>query len=77
MLQSNGYKEDDKNPWRMSAKDLYSPYDYVDKEESSLEQALHYVFKYIPNEKTYREDLPKFSEEKLAGFLFDDDLKSR
>jgi hypothetical protein len=30
------------------------------------------VFKYIPNEKTYKDDLPKFSEEKLAGFLFDD-----
>jgi serine/threonine protein kinase len=72
MLQSNGYKEDDKNPWRMSAKDLHSPYDYVDKEESELEKALHYVFKYIPNEKTYRDDLPKFSEEKLAGFLFGD-----
>ena len=38
---------------------------------SDVEHALHYVFKYIPNEKTYKDDLPKFSEEKLAGFLFD------
>jgi serine/threonine protein kinase len=68
-LKNNQYKEEDKNPWRF--KDgLRNPYDYVEKENNQLEHALHYVFKYIPNEKTYKRDLPKFSEEKLADILF-------
>jgi serine/threonine protein kinase len=67
MLQKNDYKEENKNPWRFSEKELYSPYDYVDKEENDLEQALHYVFKYIPKNK---DDLSKFNSEKLADILF-------
>ena len=72
MLQDNEFKEEDKNPWRFGEgpKKLRSPYDYVDKEKNEIERALHYVFKYIPNEKTWREDLPKFSESKLADILF-------
>jgi len=67
-LKNNKYKENDKNPWRF--KDgLYTPYDYVGK-QNDLECSLHYVFKYIPNEKTYKMDLPKFSTEKLADILF-------
>jgi len=67
-LRNNTYKEDDKNPWRF--KDgLRNPYDYVGK-SNSLEHALHYVFKYIPQRSTYKTDLPKFSEQKLAGILF-------
>lgn len=68
-LKHNKYKEDDKNPWRF--KDgLESPYNHVDKNENMLERILHYVFKYIPTKKTFKEDLPKFSEEKLASMLF-------
>lgn len=70
MLHENDYKEDDKNPWRMK-EGLYSPYDYVDKDKNQLERVLHYVFKYIPNEKTYKEDLPKFNIEKLKELLYD------
>jgi hypothetical protein len=70
MLQENNYKEDDKNPWRLK-EGLYSPYDYVDKDKNQLERVLHYVFKYIPNEKTYKEDLPKFNIEKLKELLYD------
>lgn len=69
MLQKNDYKDDDKNPWRF--KDgLQSPYDHVDKEKNQLERVLHYVFKYIPDEKTYTEDLPKFNVEKLKDMLY-------
>ena len=70
MLRENEYKEDDKNPWRFGKHDLRSPYDYVDKERNQLTRALHYVFKYIPNEKTWKTDLSKFSEDKLGGLLF-------
>ena len=69
MLQKNSYKEEDKNPWRF--KDgLQTPYDHVDKEKNQLERVLHYVFKYIPNENTYTEDLPKFSIDKLKEMLY-------
>ena len=73
MLRNNRYKEEEKNPWRFGdgSKNLYSPYDFVDKDKNQLEKALHYVFKYIPNEKTYKDDLTKFNEEKLSDILFE------
>lgn len=70
MLKNNNYKEENKNPWRFSEKDLRSPYDYVNKNENELENALHYVFKYIPNINNFKEDLPKFNENKLKNILF-------
>lgn len=68
MLKNNQYKEEDKNPWRFgpSDKDLYSPYDYVDKEKNQLEEALHYVFKYL----AYKNELHKFNSQKVASILF-------
>jgi len=71
MLKENDYKEEDKNPWRFSKNDVRSPYDYVDKTNNKLEQILHYVFKYIPCEDTYQEDLPKFNKQKIYDMLFD------
>jgi serine/threonine protein kinase len=69
MLRDNTFNEKDKNPWNF--KDgLKSPYDYIDKKNNNLEEALNYVFKYIPDEKTYKETLPKFNEEKLYYILF-------
>ena len=38
--------------------------------KNNLEEALNYVFKYIPDEKKYKETLPKFNEEKLYYILF-------